>query len=197
MKSQEQVKHIERHDPGPLEDWRSSLKNAAQRRTVILDRTPLPTDGTDLLECDCDRAALASLFDDSSERVNEAFALGAGASAAAVLCHTESEGAVELLECERSPRRIPVGDALLTPATWRDGFALACAVRNRDALAILCAPDRIAACQLPAEEADAFWLPYCRALASIALEHDDFSEHADAALAQMQDARIASPEVIA
>jgi hypothetical protein len=186
-----------RHDPGPLEDWRRSLANVENRRKVILDRRPLPNDGVDLLECDCEFAALASLFEDRANEMPAAVARAAAAGAAAAFAQGEVAGTVILKEPGRPRREIPVGPAMLTPTAWRDAFMAACVARDQAALSILCLPRRIAASQLPLDRADSFWEPYCRALGSLVVEPAEFSGHAEEAFAKMEQAQIISPTLLA
>jgi hypothetical protein len=185
-----------RREPEELASWRASLANAVERRGVVLTRQPLSTDATELLECDIELAVLSSLFDDRRLDTAAAVARGAGAAAAAALCQRKREGTVPLAEPGRAIREIPTGDAALTPALWRDGVALACLARDRDALEVLCASDTIAACQLRPDRADAFWLEYSLAIASTVTDPAACAAHARAAEVLMRDARIVSPAVL-
>jgi hypothetical protein len=187
---------IERHDTGPRDSWRSSLANAARLRETILARQPRAADGAALLACERDRAAVLSVLGESNDAIARALALGAGAGAAGAMAQAEHDGFVLLREPEtNAPRVMPTGAADMTPLLWRDALMLVLAARDRNALAILLDPQRIAACQI-GERADRFWPAYCRALAGVVAGNANAMVDIAAALDAMETIEIADPAIV-
>jgi hypothetical protein len=188
---------IERHDAGRPEDWAPSLDNARTLRRTILERTPRPSDGMELLAADRDRAGLLAMLGSPDTEVAEAIALGAGAGAAGAMAQAAAQGAVLLREPgSGGPRVIPAGEAGMNPLLWRDALMLALTARNREAGAVLRDPARIAACQLDPARADTFWPSCCEALASVVEGSADASRTVKTATAEMATVRIADPATV-
>lgn len=192
---------IARHEAGGASELRAELAFRGELRRDVLERAPQAADGVSLLRCDLERAGLASRLPDESATLHDALAAGAGAAAAAALAQTRWSGerpdaTVVLSEPGRPPRPIPTGHAGMTWPDWAHGFALACVVRDFEALSVLCLPECIQACALPPERIDAFWPFYCSALAAAAVEPAALPLFADDAERLVARARIADPSVI-
>jgi hypothetical protein len=172
-------------NPLPPEELQHGIGELAYRhklRDVLLARQPTREDARELAEIAFERAALACgllrLAEPSSTETPkftaealDALAEGAAASAAAVLGYAkaEAEGSadVELRWPDQRTRQMPLGGISIGPSIWFRGLACALAVRDAEALDILCYPEHIEAIQWPPHLADAFWGPLCNLAAAV------------------------------
>jgi hypothetical protein len=189
---------IDRHDAGPRASWEATLALTQEQRATILARRPRADDGRALLVCDLERAALMSMLGRPCDEVADTMARGAGGGAAGAMAQAARDGAVLLREpAADAPRVIPVGDAAMTPLMWRDALMLSLIVRDANAQTILLDPARIDACQMGSDRADAFWPPFCRALAAVVEGRDSRRAEIAAAFAAMDRIETADPDVVA
>lgn len=193
-------RQIVRHEAGTESRWQSSLEQTIQLRRVILERPPQPSDAMDLLDCDLRSAAVISRLPDSTSRLYESIALGAGAAAAAALIRTREyagyTGDVLLTEPDHPTRTIPVGKTGFGYPEWMNGFALASCARDFEALSILCTPICLKACEQDPGRIDPFWGLLCATLASVVTAPTtcrQFAQDADKALGT---ARIVDHELL-
>ncbi|WP_066341953.1 Imm49 family immunity protein [Azohydromonas lata] len=161
-------------EPSPRDAglWREHARLLAWagelRETVLAARHD--DDAAQLLVVAAERAALASLDGTAEARTLawDALREGAACGAAAALCASRTEGAALVRLADGRSRAFAVGGhAGMSAPRWALALALASCCGDGEAQRVLTHPRAVLACQEPAEVADAFWTPYCVALAAL------------------------------
>ncbi|MBE9064237.1 immunity 49 family protein [cf. Phormidesmis sp. LEGE 11477] len=154
--------------------WQDQIKHNHRLRQAVRDRTPTSQDGTDILNCEFRRAAIASLTNTQPE-LYAAITLATGGAQLAMLTQYhwrryEDDHQIALIEPNTPERRCPVGSARLDWPAWIKALCAGLITRNSEAIGMLCTPKSVEICALAPNTIDAFWPFLCSTLAATVVE---------------------------